>query len=180
MDGDFGATEAKADIKLPALILLVNICECMWCLMDSLNKDAITHQGASVLDSACLRSVMLVIVSLIMMKYFNKSAHDIPKHLRAPVFYRSAGLATTIGLIGSALLVLPVTILNVIINCTPFFTAILAHFFLSDKLTKCEIVAMILSFSGVVLIAYATPDSESTGASAKQANALQNLENPIF
>jgi len=180
MDEDFTATETKADIKLPTLILLVNVCECMWCLMDSLNKDALTNYGASVLDSACLRSFMLVIVSVVIMKYFNKTPYDIPSHLRAPVFYRSAGLTTTIGLIGSALLVLPVTILNVIINCTPFFTAILSHFFLSDKLTKCEIIAMVLSFSGVVLIAYATPDSEATGASGKQASALNNLQNPMF
>jgi drug/metabolite transporter (DMT)-like permease len=118
-------------------------------------------------------------VSLTMMKYFRKSAYDIPSHLRLTVFFRSVGLATT-PILGLALLVLPVTILNVILSTVPFFTAILSYFFLSDRLTKCEIVAMILSFSGVVLIAYSTPDSEATGASAKQANAIQNLENPIF
>ena len=108
----------------------------------------------------------MLISMICLMRYLGKHPiDDVPRHLRKAVFLRSTGLSITICLIGSSLLVLPVTIMNVIINCTPFFTAILSYFFLSDKLTPCEILAMIISFSGVILIAYATPEIESTGAS---------------
>ena len=132
----------------------------MWCLMDSLNKEAMTNYGVSLLDSSCMRSFLMLLFMAGLMRYLNKSPYDIPMHLRQAVLYRSIGLSATVCLVGIALLVLPVTITNVIINCTPFFTAILSYFFLSDKLTTCEILAMFISFSGVVLIAYATPDTD--------------------
>ena len=116
----------------------------------------------SVLDSVCMRSCVLLIAMSAAVFYFNKSPNDVPKHLRKAVFFRSVGLSAVIGFIGVALTYIPVTIMSIIISSNPFFTAILSHFFLTDRLTTFEIVAMILSFSGVVLIAYATPDKITT------------------
>jgi len=58
------------------------------------------------------------------------------------------------------LMTLPLAIFSTIFNSAPFVTALLAHFYLKESISIVEVVAMIGSFIGVVLIAVSTPEDD--------------------
>ena len=72
-------------------------------------------------------------------------------------------LAGSIGLLFVCLgiMTLTLTAFSILLNCAPFFTAILAHFFIGDSIGWYDVVAMVGSFVGIVLIAMADPDETS-------------------
>jgi drug/metabolite transporter (DMT)-like permease len=79
----------------------------------------------------------------------------VDKELRAPLFMRSV-----IGCIGLTALsfgavLVPITVQMTIGNLAPFFASLLAFFLVGERITKFELVAMILSFGAIVLIAIA-------------------------
>ena len=49
----------------------------------------------------------------------------------------------------------PLVVLNTIMNTAPFWASIIGWFFLNESIAPFEIVAMVLSFGGVVLITMA-------------------------
>ena len=48
---------------------------------------------------------------------------------------------------------IPLVVQNTIFNTAPFWTSLLGWVFLNEAMTSFEIVALILSFGGVILIA---------------------------
>jgi len=58
------------------------------------------------------------------------------------------------------LMTLPLAIFCTIANSAPFLTALGAHFYLKESISAVEVVAMIGSFIGVVLIAVSTPEDD--------------------
>ena len=59
-----------------------------------------------------------------------------------------------------AIRVLPLVEVSLILSTSPLFTAVLAYFILRDKLTFFEIICLLCSFSGVVIIILGKSDSE--------------------
>ena len=49
----------------------------------------------------------------------------------------------------------PLVVLNTVMNTAPFWASIIGWFFLNESISSFEIVAMVLSFGGVVLITMA-------------------------
>ena len=54
----------------------------------------------------------------------------------------------------------PLVVLNVIINTAPFWASLIGWFFLNEVITTFEIIAMFLSFGGVILIALSKNETE--------------------
>ena len=55
---------------------------------------------------------------------------------------------------------MPLVVLDTIINTGPFWAALLSWFCLGESISKFEIMAMVLSFVGVVLVALSNNEKE--------------------
>jgi len=65
---------------------------------------------------------------------------------------------------------LPLSVFTVLFNSTPFFTAILAYFYLKEALSLVEVFAMIGSFGGICLLGFGKPSEDD-----QQAETLANI-----
>ena len=73
-------------------------------------------------------------------------------------------MSSTLSMIGYttftfAMSMVPLIVLQVIFNMAPFWTNLIDWFYLKEYLTMFELVALILSFIGVLLITFSSPNS---------------------
>jgi drug/metabolite transporter (DMT)-like permease len=54
---------------------------------------------------------------------------------------------------------IPLTAFNILLDVSPFFTLFLTYFFLNEKITVFEMIAMLCSFGAVMLVALAAPEN---------------------
>jgi len=54
---------------------------------------------------------------------------------------------------------LPLGIGSTVLASNPFFITFLAYFFLGDRVTFCELAAIVVSFSGIAMMAMSNPTS---------------------
>ena len=47
---------------------------------------------------------------------------------------------------------IPLVVQNTIFNTSPFWASLLAYFMLKERITQCEIIAMVISFIGILII----------------------------
>jgi drug/metabolite transporter (DMT)-like permease len=55
---------------------------------------------------------------------------------------------------------LPLGIGSTVLASNPFFITFLAFLFLGDRVTLCELSAIVVSFSGIALMAMSNPNSK--------------------
>ena len=92
----------------------------------------------------------------------------VDKELRAPLFIRSAiGCIGLTSLSFGAVLV-PITVQMTIGNLGPFFASLLAFFLVGERITRFELVAMVLSFGAIVMISFARSNKEDIVKETKQ------------
>jgi len=61
-----------------------------------------------------------------------------------------------------AVMNVPLTVFTIIFNMSPFWCALIAHFWLGETLSKCNLISMIGSFGGVVVMSLADPVQSET------------------
>ena len=83
-------------------------------------------------------------------------------HLRRTLFYRSFFGQFAFLCYNFALTVLPYSTLFVIFNSSPIFTAVLAYFILNEPLVKADILAILVCFCSVLLIAFGKQSKEAS------------------
>jgi len=111
------------------------------------------------LDLSLVRVFVALAVSLLLVKVTGASFH-VPTPYRKFLFLRS--LAGTIGFTTYifAIKYLPLGLTMIIFNTAPFWATLLAYLALSEKLKAYELIAMLISFVGIVLIAMAKPAAD--------------------
>ena len=57
-----------------------------------------------------------------------------------------------------SIMTISLTVFNILIHTSPFFTIVLCYFWLGESMAWWDIVAMFGCFGGVVLVAVADPD----------------------
>jgi drug/metabolite transporter (DMT)-like permease len=95
-----------------------------------------------------------------------------------PLIVRSVAGTFSFTFLAVGLMTLPMSVFTMLFNCTPFFTAFLASYYLKESLTWIEIVAMIGSFGGICLIAFGVPDEEDQQTGSM--NTLFDEMTPTF
>ena len=122
------------------VIILCNLRCVFGALYHAFAKSVTTEMGVNFLDLCCIRSLINFSVACFNVRVFGK---HILKDV--PVKYRKLlGLRSIVGLFGFtfivySLTILPLFIVTVLFNTTPFWTGILAHYFLGENVTKREI-----------------------------------------
>jgi len=88
----------------------------------------------------------------------------VPRHLWKFLLIRSCICTSAIYLCNFSFSIVSITCFTILLNCAPFYTAVIAYFFLNETISAFEIIAMVCSFFGVALIAFANPaEDEPTG-----------------
>ena len=142
------------------MIMMLNLAQLIYAAMDTMQKDAFVFRGATIVDYAIVRSCIMLPVSLIMLKVNGK-------HLSRDVEDWQWKYVLVRGLIGScglylcnvAIMTIPLTVFNILLDVSPFFTLLLTYFYLKEKMSCFEIIAMICSFGAVMLVALAAPEN---------------------
>lgn len=96
-----------------------------------------------------------------MIARFYKVKEIMPKEYIRPIMVRAVAGQGAFLLLSVGIMTVPVTLFIIMLNCTPFLTAILAAIFLKESISCWEYVAMVGSFCGVVLIALSAPGGDN-------------------
>ena len=101
---------------------------------------------------------------------FKEVLCDIEPQHRRLLFIASITAVLSILTVNHALLALPMAIVIVMLGTVPFISALLARFFLKERLDWFTILAMVISFAAIVILALGkdenlvlTPSSERNG-----------------
>jgi drug/metabolite transporter (DMT)-like permease len=116
-------------------------------------KKATKELEVNVLDLCLMRTAINLFFSIIILNIAKKNIFkDVPKEHRKTLFYRCC-----FGLLGFTTMVysvelIPIFIMQIIYNTSPFWTSILAHLYLGEKVTNLEKACIFGSFLGVIFI----------------------------
>jgi drug/metabolite transporter (DMT)-like permease len=80
----------------------------------------------------------------------------VPKKLRGWILVRIIFGLTSFCCFTFCIGLLPLSLLMVLVQTNPFWTAVLAYFLNNELLSKLEIVGMLISFMGVMTISFST------------------------
>ena len=119
--------------------------------------------GCNALDICLIRVCVLMLGSLALMICLGVTFH-IEKNDRCLLFVRSCTGTVGFTCFAIGVSLIPLLIQNTIINTAPFWASILGWAFLNESLTPMEVVAMAVSFGGVLCISLSghfLPEQES-------------------
>lgn len=120
----------------------------------------IQAQGVHIFEFTIIRNSFNLFGALVLsLIYSIRPVRDFPKEYRGIMAVRATFGQITFILFMSCLALLPLAIQMVIFQTSPFWAAIIARIFLKEAMSNLEIVAMIISFGGVMTIAFANPDA---------------------
>ena len=136
----------------PKAILFVNLFVFFQILYAIVIKVSINDMHIHPLDISLIRVSVLLTISLITALCFNND-FKIPKGQKSIILCRSLSATIALTSITFGIAMVPIVVQTTIFNTAPFWTTFLAWCVLGDKISCFEIVAMIISFGGVVLIA---------------------------
>lgn len=113
------------------------------------------------LDLGLIRTCLMALVSFIILKTTNKEIY-IPKHNRTFFFWRCIFGCASLNVIVVCLKLLPMSMVLVLFNTAPFWTALISFCMMKEKMTKIEMVVMFFSFVGVCMIILSKPVESET------------------
>lgn len=86
---------------------------------------------------------------------------SVTPELRFPLAYRTIQGCFTLLLLYHAVKYLPLVQVALIINLMPLFTAIFGYLYLKERLSKLEIIVLIVSFGGVTVLILGGPEQSA-------------------
>jgi drug/metabolite transporter (DMT)-like permease len=97
----------------------------------------------------------------------NKNAHlilikNVTRDMLLPLSIRVATGVISFYFIYTAIKYLPIFIVSLVINLAPIFTSIMGFIFLKERITRIEVFALLLAFSGVYILVSSSTSSSST------------------
>lgn len=146
--------ETKKDLTSMGTFLVVNMSECCFSISIAINQYATNNLGLSVLEFAFARNFVNFWVSTSMLYYKGMS----PLQGITSDVYIPLGIRCIVGNIAFISLTyvfskLPLSIGTVIISTSPFAVAILSRLILAEDIARPDIIAIIVSFTGILIMA---------------------------
>ena len=129
----------------------------------AITKDLLTNRGVNAFEFSFLRSLLNLVSSMCIVKSFDKQYFEsIPKNL-----YWTLGMRCIVGTVGFAsftiaMKYIPLSVFFIIFNSNPFTTALLGYFWLKERLSLFEIVAMLCAFIGIIMMSLSHPTDDAT------------------
>ena len=124
----------------------------MFCYTASL-KVTLNEKGVHPLDMCLIRTLFLFVGSLTLAKSLG-AKFFVEKKDRCALLSRC--IAGTIGFtsITYGVAMVPLVVQQTLFNTAPFWASILGYFFNGERITSYEIMAMLISFGGVLMISF--------------------------
>ena len=128
----------SANLSLLTVFGLAQITCLLYVVVKALYKDMQLRHGATVCEISFISSVFLLVATSLCLRIFKQNPiKAIPRDLVIPLVARSA-LSTTAYIVVTKIVdLVPLTVFEAIANVAPFVTAIVAYFWLGDKITCC-------------------------------------------
>ena len=142
-------------------------------------KYTMNTMKVGVLDIVLIRTLTLCVVSGLLARY-NGYSFTIEKSQRGILAFRSVMGTVGYTLFTFGISLVPLVVLQIIFNMAPFWTYFMGWAFLGETMTCFEVFALVVSFSGVILIATAKKDHEAekvgvTGLSGQTAQIVGSV-----
>ena len=146
------------------MVFILNMAQFFITCNDTLQKDTYVNRGATIIDYALIRSLTMFPIAWVLLRYAGQPyCAAIQPHQWKFLIVRSLICTCGIFLCNFSFSIVPITTFTILLNMAPFFTSLLAHFFLNETVSLFEIFAMTCSFGGIALIAFAQPAEQPTG-----------------
>ena len=152
-------------MSLFVLFMVINAAQICYTVVITLSKDMIKFRGVTLFEFAFFRSIINLISAAFVVKFRAKTTffESVPSHLWPILTVRC--LAGTLNFIiyNAALIYIPIGIFKIIMNMNLFMVAILAWFWLGERLTCFEVIAIFVAFGGVALTSRTEKESLKEG-----------------
>ena len=165
-------TVEKPKDNRPLAIVMVQIFTLGMTIISSGFK-LLAREGVSNFDFAVYRAGVGLILMASYMCYLRCNPFvELPRRHYVKMVVRS--LLGTWGFIlfYYCIQLIPITLHMVVFQTSPVWTSIVAVLFLKEKLMKFEYVAMVLSFGGVIFVAFASTGAMTNADSSSQQTVL--------
>jgi drug/metabolite transporter (DMT)-like permease len=138
-------------------IIFINLFAILQFLYMVIVKFTFSSSEINGIDLALARTVSGFLVSVFLVQFLGLSL-KIPPGEKKTMFIRAA--VGTFGFVSYVYCIkyLPLGLLMIIYNTAPFWSSLLSFLFLGETLQKYEVIAMILGFSGIVIVALSKPE----------------------
>ena len=162
--------EIETGLKLKSnrckAIIFINLYSLILFAYLACTKHATTTLGVNTLDLCLVRGLVLLIGGFIISRISSATLYIEKQDKCKVIAFTLAGSFGIIFLLLGVTMV-PLLVQSTLFNTAPFWASLLGCFFLNESLTRIEIVALFLSFAGVVLVAVSsrldeTEDDEIT------------------
>ena len=127
----------------------------LYICLQGLFKDLQLTFGMSIVEITFLRTATTLVGACILIAIFKKNPFtEVDRGDLVPLLFRSLASSCASIIVPKAVLYLPITIFQTMVNLTPFISGILACIFLGEKLALVQILCMTLCFGGIVIVAF--------------------------
>ena len=154
------------------VFLLVNAVLVCLTSSNAMFKDLQANQNVSAFEISFIQSFINILLASLLVKFVYKENATIPEHMKYQVYFRNTAQTMGYLFLVSAQKFLPLGIFFVIFSSNIFTTAILAFCWLSEVLSKFEIIAMLFAFTGIVMIGMS---QKNAGEEIKETPGLNNF-----
>jgi len=146
------------------LVLYVNLRVIVWQATYYFSKELMVKHGITPFELLMCRTFFISVVSVFQLTFLTQSKETsliIPPEHKVKLI--SSALINALGTMLSyvALKYLPIAMNTILLESKQFLLLLLGYCFLRESLTTLEVVAIIISFAAMVLIALKDPNHES-------------------
>ena len=151
-------------------VIFVNIYSLVLFSYLACTKHATTSEGINTLD-LCLVRAFVLLIGAFMMTLITKQSVYVERHDRCNVlaFTLTGTLGIFFLLYGVAMV--PLLVQSTLLNTAPFWASLLGCIVLSERLANVEIMALLFSFVGVILVAFPSKVDETATEEAEEESS---------
>ena len=163
-DPDLGLPQPRFKTNRTKAIIAINIFAFTLVIHQVTAKIAVHEMKMNALDLELIRTVTITVCAIINTKVLGYDFH-VPKDMRP--FLACRALLGTIGLtsLTFGVLLIPLAIANIIYNTAVVWSAIMAWILLGEGLSRLQIIGLVVSFFGIILITLSSMNADHSEVS---------------
>lgn len=163
-------------LTFPQLFVMLNCCLILYTIMNTLGKDILSlpdGRALTFLEFSLFRSAYVTVTAFAMVRYKKISLTDVPRSTLGVLVFRCVTGLVTFIICAVPLSMIPLAVYQAVLSTTPFWIGVVSLLWLKISVKWYQWVAMIVSYSGIIVISCATPRADhSTDATQVTMRSL--------
>lgn len=149
----------KRDMTTIETFFYVNLSELTFSISTAINSYSTTSLGISVFEFSLARSFCNFLVSVAILFVNGTSPlQGVESDMLLPLAIRCVFGNIAFMSLTYVFKILPLSIGTVIISTAPFAVAVLSQLILAENIARVDIIAVIVSFTGIAIMTFGAPD----------------------